>query len=241
VLQLFHQNQCCLVRRVPTVLSLLLAQSHVLTVPIILLLVARAPAPALFALPNIFVRQGRKTILHSSAVPDIFAPQDQKRRFKCLALREHFALFLLGLHLTIVHLALQATFVLKRQYHPLFAPSAFSAPLLPTSRSLVLLDRLEMRHCSRIPTIAHLAPRDFIVTEVLLLDLVEGAILVTTVPVAHRHQLHLCSFVLKEASVPKVLISRWLVLLVFSITKLNLEVLLSVQPALLVFFAKDHD
>ena len=76
--------------------------------------------------------------------------------------------------------------------------------------------------------IAHLAPRDFTVTEVLPLDLVEGAILVSTVPVAHRHQLHPCSRVLKEASVPKVLISRRLVLLELSITKLNLEVLLNV-------------
>ena len=76
--------------------------------------------------------------------------------------------------------------------------------------------------------IAHLAPRDFTVTEVLPLDLVEGAILVTTVPVAHRHRLHLCSLVLKEATVPKVVISRRLVPLELSITKLNLEVLSSV-------------
>jgi len=141
----------------------------------------------------------------------------------------------------IVISALQVIFVPRLQCRLLFALLAIFVHLLPTSHSPALQARLEILPCSRVPTIACHARQVFIVTEVHHPVQVGDALRGSIVPGVLPHPLHPCLYARREASALKEPIFPKLVLPVLSITKLNPEILLIAQRALLVSFAKDLD
>ena len=227
MLQSRHQNSCCLVHLVSIVQKPQLAQHLVLMARTILLSEVKVSNLALYVLRNIFAHLHQQIIHLLSAVQDIFAQQDPKHRLKSLVPRELFAFFLWGLYPMIVLLALLVIFVPRRQCRLLFARLATFVHLLPTNRLPAPLVHLEILPCLRIQTIVYHAQQDFTVTEALRHVPMQDVIPVSIAPGALRHQLHPCSFALKEASAPRDPIFHKRVHLELSTTRLNLEILLS--------------